>query len=69
MPRSSSARRALHRVAAALEAAGADPTVEAPGAPLLRLGGRPDAARVPVRTLDRRMHAAARALGLSVERS
>jgi cyclopropane-fatty-acyl-phospholipid synthase len=45
-----SALQALRQVAGELEAAGASLTVEAPGTPPLRLGRRPDAARVVFRT-------------------
>jgi cyclopropane-fatty-acyl-phospholipid synthase len=45
-----SALEALHAVAGELEAAGASLTVEAPGSGPLRLGRRPDAARVVFRT-------------------
>jgi cyclopropane-fatty-acyl-phospholipid synthase len=50
----------LHEVAAALGAAGANLTIEAPGRPALRVGARPEAARVffhaegPLRALRRR---------------
>ena len=55
LPRMSSASsigRALRAVAAELEAVGANLTVEAPGVPALRLGRRPDAARVGFRSAE-----------------
>ncbi len=52
MVRRRSAEKALRAVARELEAAGANLTVEAPGVEPLRLGRRPDAARVVFRTRE-----------------